>query len=900
MGASSDYDRCKLDIESRYAFSYENETRYQEIYNQLISENNSEWEKWLDTPYTADADGQCTVNIESYSFKCSAGQTPRQCMPEQCWEVYKTSDFIIARDAKEQFLDEMVANECGGGTSSTPSTSESTPASSGATTMIVSGRVIDDQGGMPGVSVSVPGMPIYTATDENGNFELEVTSITDNIQIESIGYEPKLVAVAPDVGTITLIPSDTTILDEAIISVGAGEPCTSSDLANVSSHATAGEYRTNSVGGLSCYITQCATNYIADTTNNKCLGAGDKCLTLPQNATSGKYELRNNQLVCKINKCAKGYLPNDDGTACDASQGPCTDTQIAAIEHATAGELKSGVCHATECDSGYEVKDGKCVAISGNCQPMPDNATSAHREWDTTTNTEVCIIDACRDGYSVAPDKKSCITAVLSREDSEKQIAELQENADAMREKEQSLANRLLGAAGMGATGAGLMMTASALAQQNAANSATRDMTAYLATFRCDFGQGRNINGGETNISLPGGNQLLPLYTEYITLAADLKTRKDALGLSPGIESEVIMDSATSGLYDDVSSGRADGAFVSLAAALSDPTGAAAAAWAEQQNATAQQLQTGLITAGAGTVAGIIGNLAINYNKNAARENSDAILAKYAPLKSLENAVALLPNTDRNATCPDGTNGIYPNCVCTDTKYTYNTNTNLCEACPGDRVAINNVCACPDGTIPGENDTCVQIPIISTCQYKCNLADKNITANPDNCTCSCINGFMPEYSETDSQYIESCYCPSDTHTINADGRCITKTAIPTPIIDSLEIPAAQMFALSESQLTPDAQNTIAEFAKNVQQTSGTDANWCITITGHTDKTGTPQINVPLSQQRADAVRNVLVQSGLPADNITARGIADQECTQTGPQQECRKVVIDYSESTCAA
>jgi len=218
---------------------------------------------------------------------------------------------------------------------------------------------------------------------------------------------------------------------------------------------------------------------------------------------------------------------------------------------------------------------------------------------------------------------------ILSQEDSLAQISELQANADAMRDKEQSTANKILGAAGIGATGIGLMQTASALAQQNASNDATRDMTAYLATFRCDYGSGRNISGGETGITLPGGNQLLPLYTEYITLASDLKTRKEALGLSPGIESEIIQDSATSGLYDNVSLGRGDGVYVSLAAALSDPTGPAAAAWAAQQSATSEQLQTGLITAGVGTLASIIGNIAINENKKSPQNLTDDIIAKY-------------------------------------------------------------------------------------------------------------------------------------------------------------------------------------------------------------------------------------------------------------------------------
>ena len=273
---------------------------------------------------------------------------------------------------------------------------------------------------------------------------------------------------------------------------------------------------------------------------------------------------------------------------------------------------EQGVCHATECDAGYEVSGGKCIAISGNCSPMPENATSAHREYDSTAGVEVCIIDACRDGYSISNDKKSCIEPTLSQEDAQKQIAELQENADAMKEREQSLANRMIGGAGIGAMGIGGMQVASALAEQNADADAERDMAAYLATFKCDYGQGMTISGGETNIQLPGANVLLPIYNEYTTLAADLKTRKEALGMSPGIESEVILDAATSGLYDNAATGITDGAYTSLARALSDPTGADAAEWAAQKSDTSSQLKTGAIVGGAGVAGGAVGDVLIN------------------------------------------------------------------------------------------------------------------------------------------------------------------------------------------------------------------------------------------------------------------------------------------------
>ena len=51
----------------------------------------------------------------------------------------------------------------------------------------------------------------------------------------------------------------------------------------------------------------------------------------------------------------------------------------------------------------------------------------------------------------------------------------------------------------------------------------------------------------------------------------------------------------------------------------------------------------------------------------------------------------------------------------------------------------------------------------------------------------------------------------------------------------------------------------------------TTANATVTLTGHTDTVGSQELNMALSQHRADAVRNALVHEGVPAAAITAGG-----------------------------
>lgn len=180
------------------------------------------------------------------------------------------------------------------------------------------------------------------------------------------------------------------------------------------------------------------------------------------------------------------------------------------------------------------------------------------------------------------------------------------------RERETSQANRILGGLSIGVTGVGGMMLSSGLAEQKADEDAENAMRAYLATFICIYGDGKNIRGGETNIELPGGNDLLELKTEYIALARDLKQCKEQLEMAPGIEENVILDAATSGLYDDVAVGKTDGAYNSLSRALLDEDGDDGIALEQQKSNVAQKIKTGGVLGGVGAAGSMVGDLLIN------------------------------------------------------------------------------------------------------------------------------------------------------------------------------------------------------------------------------------------------------------------------------------------------
>ena len=226
---------------------------------------------------------------------------------------------------------------------------------------------------------------------------------------------------------------------------------------------------------------------------------------------------------------------------------------------------------------------------------------------------------------NVATDPEETPEATEDTPPTDEEIQELRDKADAAHERENSMANKMLGAAGIGATGVGGMMLMQGLSEQKADDNAQEQMRAYMATFMCRYGDGR-AKGGESDIELPGANALLPLYAEYVTLANETKAMKTELDLKPGIESESILDNAASGLYDDENSGVTSGAFASLARALQDPDGEDAKKWAEQTEKASKNVKTGAITAGAGAVGGLVGHITESavYKKKAEKGNEDS------------------------------------------------------------------------------------------------------------------------------------------------------------------------------------------------------------------------------------------------------------------------------------
>ncbi|MGH9444420.1 MAG: OmpA family protein [Terriglobia bacterium] len=79
-----------------------------------------------------------------------------------------------------------------------------------------------------------------------------------------------------------------------------------------------------------------------------------------------------------------------------------------------------------------------------------------------------------------------------------------------------------------------------------------------------------------------------------------------------------------------------------------------------------------------------------------------------------------------------------------------------------------------------------------------------------------------------------------------------------------------LFNTGKYTLHPDTRETLAKIAGILLAYPGLK----VQVNGYTDDTGSEQTNQTLSQQRADAVRDFLVQEDLPAGSVSAQGLGE--------------------------
>ena len=92
------------------------------------------------------------------------------------------------------------------------------------------------------------------------------------------------------------------------------------------------------------------------------------------------------------------------------------------------------------------------------------------------------------------------------------------------------------------------------------------------------------------------------------------------------------------------------------------------------------------------------------------------------------------------------------------------------------------------------------------------------------------------------------------------------------------------FAPNQEKLTADAMRKLYPLVTMLKEQSARH----IRIEGHTDSSGEKSHNLDLSQRRADAVRDFLIENGIRAERITARGYGEERAVASNDTVEGRR------------
>ena len=89
------------------------------------------------------------------------------------------------------------------------------------------------------------------------------------------------------------------------------------------------------------------------------------------------------------------------------------------------------------------------------------------------------------------------------------------------------------------------------------------------------------------------------------------------------------------------------------------------------------------------------------------------------------------------------------------------------------------------------------------------------------------------------------------------------------------------FAFDRSDITPESQQILSRQADWLRRYP----NVTVAIEGHCDERGTREYNLALGERRAQAAKNVLVASGIPASRISTISYGKERPTVVGSNEE---------------
>jgi OOP family OmpA-OmpF porin len=96
--------------------------------------------------------------------------------------------------------------------------------------------------------------------------------------------------------------------------------------------------------------------------------------------------------------------------------------------------------------------------------------------------------------------------------------------------------------------------------------------------------------------------------------------------------------------------------------------------------------------------------------------------------------------------------------------------------------------------------------------------------------------------------------------------------VPAPVATKFSLSAGTLFAFDKVDLKPEGKTTLDDVVKKLDGATY-DA---ILVTGHTDRIGSPKYNQKLSEQRAQTVKEYLMDKKVQANRIDAQGKGESD------------------------
>lgn len=99
---------------------------------------------------------------------------------------------------------------------------------------------------------------------------------------------------------------------------------------------------------------------------------------------------------------------------------------------------------------------------------------------------------------------------------------------------------------------------------------------------------------------------------------------------------------------------------------------------------------------------------------------------------------------------------------------------------------------------------------------------------------------------------------------------VAAAPVAKPVPQKLSFSADALFAFDKAVLNPSGKKMLDEASTQLKQTD----TESIHVVGYADRIGSPAYNQRLSKQRADAVRDYLVSTGVPLSRIDSKGMGE--------------------------